>query len=289
LSEEEIVNIMQGMVTFATLTADLRERLSASAARSFLRRNTTRVRSADAALNRVLSSAPNEKAVRRAAARLRDTKGVVGVSVCRDGSVVGLSCVDRYATEVVRARPFLAGGSRQFESVTLAFRTTTVHFGKRCVPRRATPTVIYLEAHALARFIERRPLDPRQLAEAELVAWLDREHPAIRRATVLVERAVDLGYLDPELAATFPVPCSAGGLWVVEPSTSGEDRCDATVVTYLGASCLSPEQNSFVTACGDGDLVGSLLAYPDALRRMPRNPDTEDGFGRLGRSLSALH
>ena len=283
------MNIMQVMVTFATLTPDLRECLSASAARSFLRRNTTGVRSADAALNRVLSSAPNEKAVRRAAARLRGTNGVVGVSVRRDGSAVGLSCVDRYVTEVVRARSFFDGGSRHFEFVTLAFRTTMVHFGKRSVPQRAATTVIYLEAHALARFIERRPLDPRQLAEAELVAWLDQAHPSIRRATALVEAAVDLGCLDPELAATFPVPCPAGGLWVVEPSTSGEDRCDATVVTYLGASCLSPDQNSFVTACGDGDLVESLLAYPDALRRMQRNPDTEDGFGRLGRSLSARH
>jgi hypothetical protein len=271
------------MVLYAPLTPELRARLSKSAGTAFLRRAAALTSRVDSALEAALEAAPNATAVARAATRLRKTPGVISVSSRRKGSTLTLCCVDRYVADVDRARAARSGDSvRLFESTALTYRTSIVRFRKRHLPQRRTMAVVYFEAHAIARLIERAAFDPRALKDEELAATLARAHASILGSLTLVEAALRDNRLDPDLAASFPTPSAAtDGLWVVEPCTSGEDSCDGTVVTYLGASSLSPEQHCFATACEDGDFIGALRAYPDALRRTRATPATEAGLARL--------
>jgi hypothetical protein len=129
--------------------------------------------------------------------------------------------------------------------------------------------VLYLERHAVARFLERGPLDPRKVTtDAALLDAFDAVAAELIRANLMVEAAFNDGRLDRDLAATFPVVCPVGGgLWVLEASASDEGSCNAVAITYVGAQQLTGDQHGFITMCGDGDLAGALAAYPEALRR----------------------
>jgi hypothetical protein len=235
------------------------------------------------------AAAPNAKSVERAAERLRRTAGVDRVATIRQGSALRLVCHAIYVTGVDRARPTRCGDAvRVFATDALACRMTVLGFRKRHLPQRIGAGVIYFDAHAIARLVERGPFDPRSVSDAALLAAFRKAQPAILSALVLVEAAVRDGRLDEDLATDFPVPCPAtGGLWVVECSTSGGAEHDATVVTYLGPSMLTSAQHSFATACGDGDLIGALLAYPDALRRTHVGAEAQAGLARLAASAAS--
>jgi hypothetical protein len=125
------------MTEFAPLTPELRARLAPGASREFLRRMEGRAGLGEADIEAAMSTAPNEKAMERAARRLRGKPGVVEVATWRDGSTWRLTVVDRYATGVDRARPDASGGAvRLFETAALAFRTTLLSFRRRCWPLR---------------------------------------------------------------------------------------------------------------------------------------------------------
>jgi hypothetical protein len=271
------------MTRFAPLTPELRARLAPGASREFLRRMELRGGLAEAALDAVMATAPNETAVGRAARRLREKPGVVEVASWRDGSKLRLSVADRYATGIDRARPDATGGSiRLFETAALAFRTTLFSFRRRYQPVRDAYTTTYFDRHAISRRIERSNIHPGRASDEELCRCLARAHRGVRGSLVQVEEARRSGELAEELAATFPVPCEAtGGLWIVERSEVGTERCDATVVTYLGAGQLNGDQNAFVTACGDGDFIAALRDYPEVIHRVRMTADAEVRLGQI--------
>ena len=227
---------------------------------------------AEPAIEKALNSAPNAKAVTRAAARLRRVPGILSVGTGRCGSERILAFRDRYFTRIDRRRLASGGMLREYETMALAYRKSNVAFHWGRAPRRATESMVYLEAHAIARFIERGPLDPRKIGDGTcLLGMLDAAYPALSASMQQVESAVAWGRLEIALASAVPVPCPvSGGIWVLESTTSGEeDRCEATAVTYVGPEMLAPGQHAFVTACADGDFIAALNAYPEALRRYP--------------------
>jgi hypothetical protein len=126
-----------------------------------------------------------------------------------------------------------------------------------------------VDRHAVARSIERGPIDPRA-GDARAQAWaaFDRIARDLIRANLSVESAFEEGRLETALAATLPVPCHVGdALSVLEASTSEEKTTDAAALTCVGEAQLTSDQWGFLTLCGDGDLVGTLRAYPEALLR----------------------
>ncbi len=231
----------------------------------------------------ILAASPNAKSMERTARRLGRTPGLNGVRSNCHGNVLSLLCHDAYLTYVDRARAARSGDQVQmFETSALAWRTTRLVFRKRFSPRRTTVGVVYFDSHAIARLIERGPFDPRTVDDKALTAVLGRAHRAICSALSLVDAAIGAGDLDPALATNFPLPCvDTGGLWVVEPSTSGDEGQDATIVTYLGATMLSSEQHSFITGCDDGDLIAALRDYPEALRRTRVGSGASASLARL--------
>jgi hypothetical protein len=271
------------MLRFAPLTPELRARLAPGASREFLRRIEARAGLAEATIEAVMATAPNEKALGRAARRLRGKPGVVEVVRWRDGSTHCLSVVDRYATGVDRARPDASGDSvRLFETAALAFRTTLFSFRRRWQPMRDAYTTTYFDRHAISRRIERSAIHPGRVSDDQLCGILARAHRGIRGSLSQVERATLSGRLAEELAATFAAPCGGtGGLWIVERSDAGTGSWDATVVTYLGADQLDGDQNAFVTACGDGDFIGALRDYPEAIRRVRTTAAAEARLGQI--------
>ena len=150
------------MMSFAILTPDLRERLARSASAAFFRRLETKPDLSEPAIEKALSGAPNAKAVARAAARLRRVPGILGVGTGRRGGDQILVFRDRYFTRIDRRRLTSDGLVREYESVAVAYRKSNVAFQWGRAPRRATESMVYFEAHAITRFIERGPLDPRR-------------------------------------------------------------------------------------------------------------------------------
>ena len=277
------------MTEFALLTPELRARLAPGASREFLRRMEGRAGLAEADIEAAMTTAPNEKAMERAARRLRGKPGVVEVATWREGSTWRLTVVDRYATGVDRARPDASGGAvRLFETAALAFRTTLLSFHRRCWPLRDVVTTTYFDRHAIARRIERSAIHPGKVSDDQLCRSLARAHCGIRGSLAQVEHATGCGRLEAELAASFPVPCAAtGGLWIVERSDNGAASQDATVVTYLGACQLDGDQNAFVTACGDGDFIGALRDYPEAIRRVRWTAAAEARLGQIAAGITS--
>jgi hypothetical protein len=265
------------MIRFAPLTPELRARLAQSRSRSLLCNLRRSPGSLDRAVEAALAAGPNIKAVGRAARRIGRDPAVVGVSVRRDGSACEAVVLDRRVAETDFGRFAPRSAElRTFESTALVYRQSTISWRKRRPPVRRTTSVLYVERHAVTRFLERGPLDPRRkTTDAMLRAAFDAISVALIRANLVVEAAYAEQRLDRELAATFPVACPVGGgLWVLESSASDEDSCDAVAVTYIGAAQLTGDQHAFITMCGDGDLASALAAYPEALRRDRIDPAT---------------
>ena len=164
------------MMSFAILTPDLRERLARSASAAFFRRLETKPDLSEPAIEKALSGAPNAKAVARAAARLRRVPGILGVGTGRRGGDRILVFRDRYFTRIDRRRLTSDGLVREYESVAVAYRKSNVAFQWGRAPRRATESMVYFEAHAITRFIERGPLDQGGTTARDARLSLPRDH-----------------------------------------------------------------------------------------------------------------